>query len=92
MVVWMIGNGAASGAFNATAPMPVTNHIFTRTLGRVLGRPAILKAPAFAMRLAAGEMADMVLHGQRVMPVHAEQLGFQFTHRALEPALMSLHL
>jgi NAD dependent epimerase/dehydratase family enzyme len=44
------------------------------------------------MRLAAGEMAEMVLHGQRVMPVHAERLGFLFTHRALEPALQSLHL
>jgi NAD dependent epimerase/dehydratase family enzyme len=70
----------------------VNNHTFTKTLGRVLGRPAILKAPAFAMRTAMGEMADMLLHGQRVMPVRAEQLGFQFEHRSLEPALRSLHL
>jgi uncharacterized protein (TIGR01777 family) len=89
---WLIRNADAAGAFNATAPAPVNNHTFTTTLGRVLGRPAILKAPAFAMRIAMGEMADMLLHGQRVMPVHAEQLGFQFTHRALEPALHSLHL
>jgi uncharacterized protein len=92
MVAWLIQNDAASGAFNASAPSPVTNATFTRTLGRVLGRPAVLKAPVFAMRLAMGEMADMVLHGQRVMPAHAEQLGFQFTYRALEPALQSLHL
>ena len=92
MVTWMILNEAATGAFNAAAPAPVTNHIFTRTLGGVLGRPAVLKAPAFAMRLAMGEMADMILHGQRVLPAHAEQLGFQFTHRSLEPALRSLHL
>jgi uncharacterized protein (TIGR01777 family) len=92
LVAWLLANNDASGAFNATAPGPVTNHTFTRALGRVLGRPAILRAPAFAMRLAMGEMADMVLHGQRVMPAHAEQLGFQFTHRALEPALHSLHL
>lgn len=92
MVAWMIGTETAAGAFNAAAPQPVTNHEFTRTLGRVLRRPAILKAPAFAMHLAAGEMADMVLHGQRVLPVHAEQLGFRFVHRALEPALHSLHL
>ena len=92
MVVWLIGNADAVGAFNASAPAPVTNHTFTRTLGRVLGRPAILNAPEFAMRLALGEMADMLLHGQRVMPVHAEQLGFLFAHRALEPALQSLHL
>ncbi len=92
MVTWLIDTDEASGAFNAAAPGPVTNHAFTRTLARVLGRPALFKVPAFAMRLAAGEMADMVLHGQRVMPVRAEQLGFQFTHRALEPALQSLHL
>jgi uncharacterized protein len=92
MVVWLIGNDQAEGAFNAAAPTPVTNHTFTRTLGRVLGRPAILKAPEFAMRLALGEMADIVLYGQRVMPVHAEQLGFLFAHRTIEPALQSLHL
>ena len=92
MVTWLIDNDEASGAFNAVAPGPVTNHAFTRTLARVLGRPALFKVPAFAMRLAAGEMADMVLHGQRVMPVRAEQLGFQFMHRALEPALQSLGL
>jgi uncharacterized protein (TIGR01777 family) len=89
---WLIGNSDATGAFNATAPAPVNNHTFTKTLGRVLGRPALLKAPALALRLAMGEMADMVLHGQRVIPVHAEHLGFQFTHRALEPALRSLRL
>jgi uncharacterized protein (TIGR01777 family) len=92
LVYWLIGNGDAAGAFNATAPEPVNNHTFTKTLGQVLGRPAVLKAPAFALRLAMGEMAGMILHGQRVMPVHAEHLGFQFTHRALEGALRSLRL
>lgn len=92
MVAWLIRNDHASGAFNAAAPSPVTNETFTRTLARVLGRPALFKAPAFAMHLAAGEMADMVLHGQRVMPVRAEHAGFQFAHRTLEPALQSLHL
>ena len=92
LVVWILKNDSATGPFNATAPAPVTNHTFTRTLGRVLGRPAVLPAPAMAMRLVMGEMADMVLHGQRVMPVRAEQAGFQFAHRTLEPALRSLHL
>jgi uncharacterized protein len=92
MVVWLIENPDASDAFNVAAPEPVTNHTFTRTLGRVLRRPAVLKAPAFAMRLAMGEMADMLLHGQRVLPAKAERMGFQFTFRALEPALQSLHL
>ena len=92
MVWWLIQDDRTTGAFNVTAPAPVTNHTFTRTLGRVLNRPAILPAPGFAMRAVLGEMADMLLHGQRVMPLRAEQSGFQFTHRALEPALRSLHL
>jgi uncharacterized protein len=92
LVAWLIRHEDASGPFNAAAPSPVTNQTFTRTLARVLGRPAFFKAPAFAMHLAAGEMADMLLHGQRVMPVRAEQAGFHFAHRTLEPALQSLHL
>jgi len=92
LVWWLIRSADAAGSFNATAPAPVNNHTFTKTLSRVLGRPAILKAPAVAMRIAMGEMADMLLHGQRVMPVKAEQLGFQFQHRSLEPALRSLNL
>ena len=58
----------------------------------MLKRPAMLHAPAFALRTALGEMADVLLTGQRALPAHAEQLGFRFTHRALEPALQSLHL
>ena len=92
MVTWLIERDQAVGPFNAAAPSPVTNQTFTRTLARVLGRPAIFKAPQAALRLAMGEMAEMLLHGQRVMPVHAERLGFLFTHRTLEPALQSLHL
>ena len=92
MVMWMIKNDRASGAFNATAPTPVTNRAFTRTLGRVLRRPAVFHAPAFALRAALGEMADVLLTGQRAVPAHAEQLGFRFTHRTLEPALQSLQL
>lgn len=92
MVTWLIENDDQSGAFNAAAPAPVTNYTFTKTLAKVLGRPAILKAPAFALRLAMGEMADMLLHGQRVLPVRAEEEGFPFTYRALEPALHSLNL
>ena len=71
---------------------PVTNRTFTRTLGRVLRRPAVLHAPAFVLRAALGEMASMLVHGQRVLPAAAEQLGFRFTHRELEPALESLNL
>ncbi len=90
MLAWLVQDEGASGAFNAAAPAPVTNREFTRTLGQVLRRPAVLQAPALVLRAALGEMAVIVLHGQRVLPAHAEHRGFRFTHRALEPALRSL--
>ena len=90
MVAWLIKNERAEGAFNATAPEPVTNREFTRRLGRALHRPAVLQAPAFVMQALMGEMSSMLLNGQRVIPAHAEQLGFRFTHRTLESAFGSL--
>ena len=92
MVSWLIQNDRARGAFNATAPEPVVNRTFTRTLGRVLHRPALFRAPAFVLYAALGEMASMLVEGQRVLPAAAEQLGFRFTYRTLEPALESLNL
>jgi uncharacterized protein (TIGR01777 family) len=92
MVSWLIQNDRASGVFNAAAPEPVTNRTFTRTLGRVLHRPAVFHAPAFVLRAALGELASALLEGQRAIPAHAEELGFRFTHRSLEPALESLNL
>jgi uncharacterized protein (TIGR01777 family) len=92
LVSWMIHNERAAGAFNASAPVPVTNRTFTSTLARVLRRPAILHAPAFAMRAVMGQMAEMLLNGQRAIPACAEQSGFRFVYRELEPALHSLHL
>jgi uncharacterized protein len=92
MMMWMIENDRATGPFNAAAPTPVTNREFTQTLARALKRPAIFHAPAFVLRAALGELAEVLLTGQRAVPAHAEQLGFRFTHRTLEPALHSLHL
>lgn len=90
LVAWLVGNDRAAGAFNAAAPMPVTNRTFTRTLGRVLHRPAVLHAPGFVLQAALGEMSTLLLNGQRALPAYAEQLGFRFTHRELEPALQSI--
>ena len=92
LVSWLVQNDRATGAFNASAPAPVTNRTFTRTLGRVLRRPAVLHAPAFALQAILGEMSTILLNGQRMLPAYAEQLGFRFTHRTLEPALRSLNL
>ena len=92
LISWIVQNDRAAGTFNATAPAPVTNRTFTRTLGRVLRRPAVLHVPAFVLRAALGEMASILVNGQRVLPANAEQLGFRFTYRTLEPALRSLNL
>lgn len=90
MVLWLIQSEHAAGAFNATAPQPVTNHDFTRTLGRVLKRPAVLHAPAVVIKLALGEMSYLLITGQRAVPARAEELGFRFGFRALDPALQEI--
>ena len=90
MVLWLIQSDRGAGAFNATAPQPVTNRDFTHTLGRVLRRPAVLRAPAFVMKLALGEMSYLLITGQRALPARAEELGFKFSFRALEPALQDI--
>jgi uncharacterized protein (TIGR01777 family) len=79
-----------SGVLNAVAPQPVTNAAFTRALAAALHRPAILHAPAFALRLMLGEMATLLLDGQRVLPERADQLGFQFRYRTIEAALAEI--
>ena len=69
----------------------MANRDFTRTLARVLRRPAVLSAPAFAMRLAFGEMADAaLLSGARVLPARARAENFRFAYPELEPALRNL--
>ena len=80
----------ATGPFNLTAPNPVTNRGFARTLAKVMGRPALLPTPAFALNLALGEMATLLLDGQRAIPEHLMALGFQFRFPELAPALRDL--
>jgi ligand-binding SRPBCC domain-containing protein len=78
------------GAVNAVAPHPVTNVDFTATLARVLERPAVVPAPTVALRLALGEMADVLLQSQRVVPRVAEIHGASFRHPDLGAALVDL--
>jgi len=79
------------GPVNAVAPTPVTNAEYTRTLARVLSRPAIVPMPAFAARLAFGEMADaLLLASQRVMPSRLQATGYRFKHPELDGALRHL--
>jgi uncharacterized protein len=76
-----------AGVANTTAPNPVTNAEFTKTLGRVIGRPALLPAPAPAIRLVLGEFAQEALSSARVRPQRLLETGYRFRHPELEPAL-----
>jgi uncharacterized protein (TIGR01777 family) len=78
-----------SGPINATAPQPVTNAEFSRELGRVLHRPALLPVPGFALSLLYGEMAEIVTGGARVVPAKPLVLGYEFMHPSLPEALRS---
>ena len=76
------------GPLNVVSPKPVTNERFTRALGEVLSRPTVMAMPAFAARLAFGEMADeMLLVSQKVIPKKLQAAGFQFEYSDLETAL-----
>jgi uncharacterized protein (TIGR01777 family) len=81
-------NDSLRGAVNVVAPEPVTNYEFTKAMGSVLSRPTIFSMPAFAARLAFGEMADAtILASQRVEPVRLKESGFVFKYPELEGAL-----
>ena len=75
------------GPVNAVAPQPVTNATFTRTLARVLRRPAVIPAPRFALRAALGEMADVLMHSQRCSADAALNAGYRFRLTDLEDCL-----
>jgi uncharacterized protein (TIGR01777 family) len=76
-----------NGAANATSPSPVRQKDFAKTLGKVLHRPAILPAPAFALRILLGGFSDELLGSRRVLPKAAESRGFEFRYNTLEGAL-----
>jgi uncharacterized protein (TIGR01777 family) len=86
--MFSLENPAISGPVNVVAPEPVTNAVFTREFGRAVHRPALLPAPAFALRLAFGDMADeALLASTRVLPRRLLQAGIAFVHPTLPEAL-----
>jgi uncharacterized protein (TIGR01777 family) len=87
LVLAVLADDRWRGPVNATAPVPVRNVEFARTLGRTLGRPSWLPVPALALRLALGEMSDMLLGGQRVLPAAAERAGYAWRYPDLAGAL-----
>ena len=86
----LLNDASLSGAFNATAPQPVTNSEFTRRLAAQLHRPAILHLPAFLLKILLGEMASVLLGSQRVLPQRLLELGFTFRYNDLDSALQHI--
>ena len=90
-IIAALTTSALEGPVNLVGPSPVTNRDFARTLGSVLNRPAILPAPAFAVRFVLGEVADeMILSSQRVLPARLQAQGFVFRWQELSAALENL--
>ena len=87
---FLIDQEAASGPFNLTAPNPMKNKDFAKTVGSVMGRPSLLPVPSPALSTALGEMSTVLLDGQRVVPGRLLELGFEFKYPELDVALKDL--
>jgi uncharacterized protein (TIGR01777 family) len=85
--IFSLENEEASGPVNVTAPEPATNTELSKALGRVLRRPAFAPVPGLAVRALYGQMAEIVITGQRAVPGRLEELGYRFRWPELEPAL-----
>jgi uncharacterized protein (TIGR01777 family) len=90
LLLFALDHGTARGPLNGTAPNPVRNVEFTKELAHALHRPAVIPAPAFAIRLLFGEMAEVALESQRVLPKATEAAGFRFKFPTLREALKDL--
>jgi uncharacterized protein (TIGR01777 family) len=92
LIQFLMEREDATGPFNATAPNPVTMEEFCKALADVLDRPSWAPVPASVLTLLLGEMAEMLLTGQRALPKAAEDLGYSFRYPTLGEALRSLRL
>lgn len=90
LIDFLLNQENCQGIFNATAPHPVSNGEFAKTLGKVLNRPALLTTPPLALRLAMGEMSELLTEGQFVIPKRALEAGYIFKYSELEAALTSI--
>ena len=90
LIRFSLENSAIRGPMNATAPQPVPNVEFTQQLATALHRPAIFPVPGFALKLLFGEMAQVILGSQRVIPQAAQSAGYRFEYPELRPALARL--
>ncbi|TLX61803.1 TIGR01777 family protein [Stutzerimonas nosocomialis] len=90
LIDFLLHHPQARGPFNACAPQPVRNQTFTRSLATQLRRPAVFAVPAFALKLALGELSGLLLGGQRAVPARLQAEGFGFRFETLDQALADL--
>jgi uncharacterized protein (TIGR01777 family) len=90
IIKYALENGSVSGPVNATAPNPVTNKEFSDALGRALNRPSSITVPAFAVKLALGELGSVILAGQRVIPERILEAGYEFKYPVIDEALKAI--
>ncbi len=90
-IQYLMENPQAEGIFNLTAPNPVTMKEFAGALGRALRRPAFMPVPAFALQLLFGEMASILLNGQRALPTRLQQAGYKFQFSTADAALGAIY-
>ncbi len=90
LVRFVVETPAIEGPVNATAPHPVTNAEFSHALGRALRRPSMMRAPAFALKIAVGELADGLLTGQRAIPAKALTHGYHFRYPEIDIAFRGI--
>ena len=86
-IFWTLEHEDVSGPVNVSTPNPVTNSEFTRALGRAVRRPAVLAVPAFALRLAQGDLSEVVTSSARMDPTRLRASGFEFGHPEIDGAL-----
>lgn len=91
-IIFLTNNRQCQGPFNLTAPQPVTNSEFAHALASVVHRPCWLTTPKMALKLAMGEMADLLIHGQNVIPAKLLKAQFTFQYPNIDQALESLNL
>lgn len=87
LYIYALDNSEMYGAYNATAPSPVTMKEFADTLGRVMNRPSLFPVPAFVLKILIGEAADLVLNGSRVLPKKTLEAGYRFNYTDFRKAL-----
>lgn len=89
-IAHLIANKSCEGVYNFTAPNPVTNEVFSQELASALSRPCLFRVPEFVLRVMMGEMADLVIHGQKVVPKRLQESGYKFIYPEISQAFNCL--